>query len=94
MELEKYNSRPIPRKVNELEYEELEDVPKEDISEIDRASDVVCWNCRKKGHRFTDCLDERSIFCVGCGAENIYKPNCINCQNQGNGRASGFRSMK
>lgn len=44
-----------------------------------------CWNCDKFGHSFVDCLEPRTIFCYGCGAKNMYKPQCPNClQKWGN----------
>lgn len=47
---------------------------------------LICWNCDKSGHTWQDCLEERTIFCYGCGAKNIYKPQCTKClarsQNQ------------
>ncbi|KAI8124987.1 hypothetical protein CVS40_4697 [Lucilia cuprina] len=65
------NLRPTNRKVNEIEFNEVEEEFKQDVSEIDKVSEVVCWNCRQKGHRFTDCLEERSIFCYGCGTQDV-----------------------
>lgn len=41
-----------------------------------------CWNCDQLGHYFEDCLQERTIFCYGCGAKNTYKPQCVKCQNR------------
>lgn len=38
-----------------------------------------CWNCDGLGHHWEDCLQERQIFCYGCGAKKIYKPNCTRC---------------
>lgn len=40
---------------------------------------VTCWNCDKEGHTFFDCMSNRRIFCYGCGAKDIYKPNCSKC---------------
>lgn len=42
-----------------------------DISELA----LICWNCKKTGHRYQECLSERNIFCYGCGTSNTYKPN-------------------
>lgn len=39
-----------------------------------------CWNCDEKGHHWQDCLRDRQVFCYGCGAKKIYKPNCTKCQ--------------
>ncbi|KAH8345372.1 hypothetical protein KR059_010880 [Drosophila kikkawai] len=43
---------------------------------------LVCWNCRKEGHRYQDCGGKRKIFCYGCGAPNTYKPSCGKCQQK------------
>lgn len=41
---------------------------------------VKCWNCDQTGHHWEDCLQDRYIFCYGCGAKNTYKPQCSKCQ--------------
>lgn len=38
-----------------------------------------CWNCDGEGHGWDMCLENRKVFCYGCGAKNIYKPQCPNC---------------
>lgn len=38
-----------------------------------------CWNCDELGHHWEDCIQTRRIFCYGCGAKDIYKPNCLKC---------------
>lgn len=43
------------------------------------SSSVICWNCKIKGHVFSDCRKPRSIFCFGCGKENIVKSKCTKC---------------
>lgn len=41
---------------------------------------VICWNCSDIGHRFTDCpKPPQHVFCYGCGAKNVVKPNCRHC---------------
>lgn len=50
-----------------LEYEEVSELA------------TICWNCRKSGHRYQECLAERSVFCYGCGTPQVYKPNCSTC---------------
>lgn len=67
-----FNSR---RTVSEIETDNVE-IQSVQVEEI---SDIICWNCSEKGHRFDDCLGERRIFCYGCGAPNIFKPNCGKC---------------
>lgn len=51
-------------------------------------SNLKCWNCDKLGHSYIDCMEQRKIFCYGCGAKDIYKPTCPNCsrKHQGNGQ--------
>lgn len=41
--------------------------------------DVVCWNCRDKGHRFRLCSKPKKRFCYGCGKEDTYKKECASC---------------
>ncbi|XP_073827218.1 uncharacterized protein [Musca autumnalis] len=38
-----------------------------------------CWNCDEIGHFWENCLNERKVFCYGCGAKETYKPNCAIC---------------
>ena len=42
-------------------------------------SKIVCHNCDEIGHKWDMCLRERKIFCYGCGAKNVYKPQCQIC---------------
>jgi hypothetical protein len=44
-----------------------------------RKKELICWNCRIPGHGYQECLQERTIFCYGCGAPDKYKPTCENC---------------
>ncbi|KAH8288874.1 hypothetical protein KR054_011127, partial [Drosophila jambulina] len=75
---------PYRKQVSEL----LQDYFSDDASEFSDADQVaevdalalVCWNCRKEGHRYHDCEEKRKIFCYGCGAPNSYKPSCRKCQ--------------
>lgn len=51
---------------------------------------LICWNCKDLGHRYQDCEKEfQHVFCFGCGAPNIRKPNCLKCQSRLSGN---FRS--
>ncbi|KAI8114803.1 hypothetical protein CVS40_12866 [Lucilia cuprina] len=74
---------PLPEQVYELYEDDVETSDKE-ITAIS----LVCWNCQKSVHRFQDCLDERRVFCYGCGAANAYKPTCTNCTGSKNLRSS------
>lgn len=71
-------------------YQEYPDhTPSDSIDAVSKQSMVVCWNCDDLGHTFHDCLvATRNVFCFGCGAKNIYKPNCLRCI-QGNARSGG-----
>lgn len=42
----------------------------------------TCWNCDMVGHHWQDCIQDRTIFCYGCGAKNTYKPNCMKCTSR------------
>lgn len=54
-----------------------------------RADLLVCWNCDEMGHTYMDCVvATRNVFCFGCGAKNIYRPNCAKCR-PGNVRQGG-----
>jgi hypothetical protein len=46
-----------------------------------RPNSYVCWNCRMRGHHYSDCREPRSVFCYGCGRENTVKSKCISCRN-------------
>lgn len=75
------------RSINELDEERVDSRDDEELSAIA----LVCWNCQQAGHRYHDCLAERHIFCFGCGAANVYKPNCIHC-NQKNSKQCAQKS--
>lgn len=54
-----------------------------------RGQFTICWNCDEMGHSFMDCTAPRIIFCYGCGAKNVVRPQCPKCSLQslqGNGR--------
>lgn len=52
-----------------------------------------CWNCDEIGHHWQNCLQDRTIFCYGCGVKNIYKPNCLGCAFKKNNAAKNFRPL-
>jgi len=74
--------------VNEIENDITVEEPI-DVEEVIKrsGSSFVCWNCRETGHKYFDCLAERTVFCYGCGKENTYKPTCPVCS--GNLQAKG-----
>lgn len=44
--------------------------------------EITCFNCDEPGHRWDMCLSDRKIFCYGCGAKNVYKPQCLVCSKK------------
>lgn len=77
------------RRVSELD-DHVEITP--EVHQFEEQVNVVnltCWNCGEAGHRYHDCLAERNIFCYGCGAPSVYKPNCSNC----NSRSKNYQGM-
>lgn len=88
------SSKPIPitKRVSEIGQDIIEEDTEIEIfpNEVSAIS-LICWNCRKHGHRYHDCLSERTIFCYGCGAPDTFKPNCTKC-NSKNGRLSAQKS--
>ncbi|KAI8115044.1 hypothetical protein CVS40_12674 [Lucilia cuprina] len=90
-------NRPLayPKKVSELyeddnEYHVLDSANENDISELN----LICWNCRKQGHRYQDCLSDRNVFCYGCGTANVYRPTCTKCNPQKNFQMSAHPSAR
>lgn len=43
-------------------------------------STMLCWNCQKTGHRFTNCNLPRKKFCYTCGTHGVSKVNCNKCR--------------
>ncbi|KAH8403423.1 hypothetical protein KR215_004012, partial [Drosophila sulfurigaster] len=71
---------PFRREVAEFVDCQTQSIESECESELDiEALSLVCWNCRKEGHRYQDCVSDRRVFCYGCGAANTYKPSCGKC---------------
>lgn len=52
-----------------------------------------CWNCDEVGHHWENCLKDRTIFCYGCGAKRVYKPNCTYCAEKRKNFSKNYRSM-
>lgn len=72
---------------SEVEIEDAEEFSGEEGPDIEAVA-LICWNCRKEGHRYHDCAAKRKVFCFGCGAPNTYKPSCEKCLK--NGRANAL----
>lgn len=74
------------RQVADIEFEEnggnLEELS-QNVDALHKPNLINrCWNCDEIDHKWQDCLQDRSIFCYGCGAKNIYKPNCTECRDR------------
>ncbi|KAI8115026.1 RING-H2 finger protein ATL30 [Lucilia cuprina] len=84
------NPKNFRRNINSIEFDKnalSEEELVENICELRKPRDEIykegrkiCWNCRQEGHRYVDCMKERSIFCYGCGDIGVYKPQCVRCQ--------------
>lgn len=72
---------------NESEYL-VEAVQKSDPPNVFR-----CWNCDSSGHHWHDCLEDRTIFCYGCGAKDTYKPQCPKCLSRNQTSSKNLRQM-
>lgn len=59
---------------------EAEEAPEAEICAVRSFDNSKCWNCEEQGHRYHDCLQPRRVFCYGCGAADVYRPNCDRCK--------------
>lgn len=71
--------------VETAENSESEDGPVVESIDQDRPK-LVCWNCRKEGHRFTLCPEKKQVFCHKCGKPQVITKNCPNCVRSGSGK--------
>lgn len=56
----------------------------EDTRETSRFLQVpLCWNCRKKGHLWRNCPEEKKLFCYWCGTQG---KTVITCENHSGDR--------
>jgi len=77
----RFGAKAFPKHINEIacSSQASDTVMKEEELCALGESKLICWNCRKGNHRYIDCLEPRTNFCFGCGAPNMYKPNCPKC---------------
>lgn len=76
------NSYTIKRQIAEISEYPLESCGdnQDSINAIQNfPTESKCWNCNEIGHFWENCLNERKVFCYGCGAKDTYKPNCPTC---------------
>lgn len=48
------------------------------VSEI-RDTVVICWNCDKPNHKYSQCTRKKNLFCYGCGRKGVTKFSCNSC---------------
>ena len=76
------------RNVADLEFSESSDYENTIGNELSidaveqRSNSTKCWNCDQLGHHWQDCLENRTIFCYGCGEKNTYRPQCKKCSRK------------
>lgn len=92
------SGRMLGRKVAEINFsEDLEDfssseTPEPEVNAVQISGKTIrCWNCDEPDHFWDDCLQERKIFCYGCGAKATYKPQCPKCSNRKVTLSKNFR---
>lgn len=78
------NNFPVRRQIAEVGCDEISEDFTKDLNAVDalqaNSHNSSCWNCDERGHHWQDCVQDRHVFCYGCGAKKIYKPNCPKCQ--------------
>nr|XP_029717950.1 uncharacterized protein LOC115260769 [Aedes albopictus] len=47
----------------------------------------VCFNCHEGGHSFSECNQERKVFCERCGFPGFYTKDCPYCQSKNGQKA-------
>lgn len=85
------------RNVAEIDIEEEYTLDSETTHAVDAFQknefNSKCWNCDSTGHHWQDCLEERTIFCYGCGDKNVYKPNCSKCLSRKQNASKNLKPM-
>ncbi|XP_053698701.1 uncharacterized protein LOC128745649 [Sabethes cyaneus] len=83
-----YESYSEPEEVNfvgrkESQQKKSTDVPKTHANSsrqpperVAERSNPLCWNCRKNGHVWRQCMEEKRIFCYICGNPGAVSTNC------------------
>ncbi|XP_057666029.1 uncharacterized protein LOC130899876 [Diorhabda carinulata] len=58
---------------------------------VSTLAQVVCYNCDRNGHKYSQCRDIKRIFCYGCGMKNVVKTKCNFCA-QKNAYSTAYQS--
>lgn len=64
----------------EIEVEEEQVEEDVDVSAMD-SSQMVCHNCKKKGHKYSECTQPKKLFCYRCGKAGVTSSVCSCTKN-------------
>jgi Retrotransposon gag protein len=45
------------------------------------SSHMLCHNCKKPGHHYRSCPEQRNLFCFRCGTPGVVTTNCPKCHS-------------
>lgn len=79
--------------VEQKSESEIEEVSEAEVWAVRSVDNSKCWNCEEVGHRYHDCLQPRRVFCYGCGAVNVYRPNCDRCKSRSENQTQDARRL-
>jgi hypothetical protein len=76
-----------------INLDQSPNVQKEDESPIAaiEPAKIICWNCKKEGHRFQNCRAQPRTFCWGCGLDDVICPECPRCQSRNQANSKNFK---
>jgi hypothetical protein len=55
------------------------------VASLDTQNKIICWNCKKAGHRHQQCNQRRNLFCYGCGRPGVISTKCETCSKNASG---------
>lgn len=87
-DLHSKNSRKGPFKFKKTNVEQIDSRTSSRLSSVDNQNDnnsryrtnLECWNCRRKGHFYSECRSKKVKFCYRCGLSNVTVNTCTRCQ--------------
>lgn len=80
-----YSNSRVPRKINEISFEDLSEAEIEEISTKvnnwkTKRTNLKCYNCQSTDHLLRKCpVPITRFFCYVCGLEGVAYPQCPNC---------------
>ncbi|KAL7723504.1 hypothetical protein ACLKA6_008432 [Drosophila palustris] len=87
----------VRRHISEVTVQTGNDSDSEEEESVNpdiEALTLSCWNCGKNGHRYQDCVAERTIFCYGCGKRDTYRPSCPKCGSKNDRQRASLHSAR